>query len=187
MTEPLSGLRVESFDPNRHDRGEFSCGIARIDNFLKLSARKQQAHDFSRIRVACRPQSEATVGFLAMNAHAVGAADLPAAMTRHAGRHGVIPAAYLSMIGVDRRLQGLGIGRLLLVDALMSVARAAEHIGLKAVLLDVIADGGEDRMRQRLTFYRSMGFQPFPHQPFRLFLPVATIKELSDGGPSSVS
>ena len=46
------GIPIEPFAPGRHDRSEFSCGTARLDNFLRFSARNQQKDDFTRVVVA---------------------------------------------------------------------------------------------------------------------------------------
>lgn len=43
---------IEPFDPARRDRAAFTYGVTRVDNFLKRTARKQQAGDFTRNRVA---------------------------------------------------------------------------------------------------------------------------------------
>jgi hypothetical protein len=58
------------------------------------------------------------IGFYALSAHAVNFADLTTKFARTRPSHGNIPAAYISMIGVDQRLAGLGYGGDLLVDAL---------------------------------------------------------------------
>jgi hypothetical protein len=42
---------VEPFDPARHMRGAFSSGVASIDNYLKLTARKHQAANVAAIFV----------------------------------------------------------------------------------------------------------------------------------------
>ena len=65
------------------------------------------------------------------------------------------------MIAVDRRRQGQGLGRILLADALRRAAAAAEHIGLKAVVLDVIEDGGPEATDKRRAFYTVYGVSAF--------------------------
>jgi len=45
--EPKS-LRIESFDPSRHDRADFHLGVVRLNNYLKLSAKNQQQDDMTR-------------------------------------------------------------------------------------------------------------------------------------------
>ena len=44
-TKPGRALRIETFDPARHSRDGFACGVPRLDNYLKLNAKKQQKGD----------------------------------------------------------------------------------------------------------------------------------------------
>ena len=80
------------------------------------------------------------------------------------------------MIAVDRRHQRRGIGRLLLADALKRAVSAANQIGLKAVVLDVIEDGGPDITEKRRAFYLSMGFKSLPTRPLRMFISIDTVR-----------
>ena len=169
-------LLIEPLDPGRHDRNSCSCGAVRLDNFLKRTARKHHADDFSRVWVATDGHSPRILGWYALNAHSLEVGDLPDDLTRTAPRHGVIPAVYLSMIAVDRRQQGRGIGRILLADALARAASAADQVGIRVVVLDVIGDGGEEHTARRSAFYRAMGFQPLPGRPLRMFIGIETIR-----------
>ena len=83
-----------------------------------------------------------------------------------------IPAVYLSMIAVAQRHQGRGLGRFLLADALQRVVGAADQIGVKAVILDVIEDGGAELTERRRAFYAAMGFQSLPSRPLRMFISI---------------
>ena len=60
------------------------------------------------------------------HAYAASYADLPPKFARTRRSHGSIPAAYISMIGVDQRFTGRGHGGDLLVDALKRIARATD-------------------------------------------------------------
>lgn len=173
----MSRIRIEQLDPARHDRAAFACGVERLDNFLRATARKQQAADFTRVQVATEGEST-ILGYYPLNAHALEAADgdLPRDLTRHAPRSGAIPAIYLSMIAVDQTQQGRGLGRVLLADALTRALAAADQIGVKAVVLDVIEDGGPEIAERRRAFYVQMGFQPFPSRPSRMFIAIETIR-----------
>ena len=102
----VPGIVIEPFDPGRHDRSSFSCGTDRLDNFLRLTVRKQQKDDFARVFVAVDEGSPKVLGYYALNAHAVATADLGADRPRRAPSTGSIPALYLSMIAVDRSRQG---------------------------------------------------------------------------------
>ena len=171
-------ISIELFDPKKHDRRAFSCGTDRLDNFLKRTARKHQAGDFTRVWVATYREQAEILGYYAINAHSLQSDDLPATLTKNAPRFGGIPAAYLSMIATDRRHQGQGIGRVLLADALRRALKAADQIGLKAVVLDVIDDGGAEIEQKRRAFYTSMGFRSVPSRPQRMFISIETLRRL---------
>ena len=177
MTAPaaLKGIIIEPLDPHKHDWA-FSCGIARLDNFLKWTARKHQAGDFTRVWVATE-NGAAILGYYALNAHALEGEALPDHLAKHAPRSDSIPAVYLSMIAVDHRYQGRGLGRFLLADALTRVVGAADQIGLKAVILDVIEDGGAEITERRRAFYAAMGFQSLPSRPLRMFISIETVRK----------
>ena len=174
-TEPV--LSIQAFDPNRHDRTGFSSGVSRIDNFLKRTARKHQDGDFTRVWVACLRGERRVLGNYAINAHAIEAGELPDDVRRGAPRHGSVPSAYLSMVGVDTSFQRRGLGRALLVDALGRIEAASRSVGIKAVVLDVIDDGGSDAFLRRLRFYERMGFVSFPSRPTRMFIAMSTVRD----------
>jgi ribosomal protein S18 acetylase RimI-like enzyme len=173
---------VEPFDVGRHGRESFSCGVEQVDNFFRRTANKLAKADNLRLFVMTSGDGE-VIGFYALNAHAVSFVDLPPRYARTRPGHGSIPAAYIAMIGVDRRFAGQGHGGVLLADALRRIAAAADAIGIAVVLLDVLDDGDAALVARRLALYRSYGFEPLPSNPLRLFLPVATVRELLRAAP----
>lgn len=82
------------------------------------------------------------------------------------------------MIGIDRKFSRKGFGGDLLVDALTRIARAADDLGIAVVMLDVLDCGDPELVAKRLKLYQSYGFTPLPSRPLRLFLPLATVREL---------
>ena len=119
------------------------------------------------------------IGFYALNAHAVQFSDLPAKFARTRPSHGNIPAAYISMIGVDGRFQGQGYGGDLLADCLTRLAGAADALGIAVVMLDVLDCGDPERVAKRLALHTGYGFEPLRSNGLRLFLPVATVRTLT--------
>ncbi len=168
---------IEAFDPERHDREGFSCGVEQVDNFFKRTANKLAKADNLRVFVMIAPGGP-VIGFYALNAHAVSFSDLPPKFARSRPSHGNIPAAYISMIGVDQRFAGRGYGGDLLVDALKRIVRAADALGIAVVLLDVLDDGDAAHMAKRKALYEGYGFAPLPSNPLRLFLPLGTVRRL---------
>ena len=169
--------RIEPFDPERHDRTGFSCGVEAVDNYFKKTAGKLVSAGNVRLFVMVNPDGN-LIGFYAINAHAVDYRDLPSRFARSRPGHGSIPAAFVAMIGRDQRYSGQGFGSDLLVDALRRITQAADVIGLAVVLLDVLDCGDPERTARRQSLYQSYGFQPLPSNPARLYLPLATFRKL---------
>lgn len=170
---------IEPLDPTRHDRSSFSCGVEQVDNFFKKTANKLVKADNLRVFVMLDEAGE-LVGFYAINAHAVDYSQLPQRYARNRPGHGSIPAVYISMIGVDARFGGRGYGGDLLVDCLTRIVRVADSIGVSVVMLDVLDCGDPELVERRKRLYASYGFMPLPSNPMRLFLPIATVRQLTD-------
>lgn len=175
---PAPRFIIEPLDPARHDRAGFACGVPQIDNFFAKTANKLGKADNLRTFVMGTPGGE-LIGFYAVNAHAVDYAELPARFARTRPVHGSIPAAYISMIGVDRRYQGKGFGGDLLVDCLTRLACAADALGIAVVMLDVLDCGDPEQLARRRALYTGYGFMPLPSNANRLFMPMATVRALT--------
>lgn len=176
---------IEPFDPERHDRKGFNCGVAAVDNYFQHTANKLAKSGNVRLYVMAAP--DAVAGFYTLNAHAVDYEALPARYARSRPAHGSIPAAFISMVGRDERHRGSGIGGDLLFDALARIARAADQIGIAVVLLDVLDCGNPERVARRQALYEGYAFTPLPSNPRRLFLPVGTVQRLLREGAESPS
>lgn len=174
-----SKLVIEPLDPSKHDRSGFSCGVEQVNNFFTRTANKLAVADNLRVFVMTAGDGR-VIGFYALNAHAVDYRDLPPKYARTRPGHGSIPAAYISMIGVDTRHAGRGYGGDLLADALTRIAAAAGNIGIAVAMLDVLDDGNIELIARRKALYEGYGFTALPSNPLRLFLPVATIRALLD-------
>ena len=175
---PEAVSTIEPFDPEKHDRTAFSCGVEQVDNFFKRTANKLSKAGNLRVFVMTGPANE-LIGFYAINAHSVDYRDLPPKYARTRPGHGSIPAAYISMIGVDSRFAGKGFGGDLLVDALMRIARIADEIGIAVVMLDVLDCGNSSLVKRRKELYESYGFAALPSDGPRLFLPIDTVRALT--------
>jgi len=176
MTEEGHSVIIELLDTERHDRQRFSCGVDTVDNYFRKTANKLAKAGNARVYVMTSETGD-VIGFYALNAHSVDFTELPSRYARSRPSHGAIPAAFISMIGVDQRYAGKGHGGDLLADALLRIEQAAERIGIAMVVLDVLDDGNPDFVRRRKTLYLRYGFEALPSNPLRLFLPVAAIRE----------
>ena len=167
-------VRIEAFDPGLHDTRDFRCGSDSQDNFLRRTAKRQQRDGYTRIYVATDAnqavEPRACLGFYAINAHAIGVADVPSDAAPRAPRSNLIPGVFLSHLAVDLRQQGQGLGRILLVDALQQCQRVGQILGVRLMVLDVAGAAAEADRARLHRFYASMGFRPLPGRSERLFL-----------------
>lgn len=169
IDEPwLARLTIKPLDRNTDDRAAFSCGNERIDSFLKRYAIQQADKDTSRTHVATEPPSNATLGYYTLCAHAIDVSELPPADQKRMPRRPTVGAIYLSMIGVDSRVQRRGLGRFLLADAIKSCVDVADRAGIAFIVLDALND---DAAR----LYRSVGFHdlPAPEHETRMIMSMA--------------
>jgi ribosomal protein S18 acetylase RimI-like enzyme len=167
-------LSIEAFDPSRHGREGFDCGNERLNNYLRLTAKKQQKADLTRVYVATREGESQVLGYSAI---ALGMMDADALTKKPRGapRHGELPVLFLGQIAVDRRAQRAGLGSILMHHVFEKAALIAEQAGCFAILLDVMSDGDQGAFERRRGWYGSFGFKSFPSRPSRMFL---TLKEV---------
>jgi len=171
-----ASYRIEAFDRLKHKRDQFDSSINAVDQYFQKTAGKLfRAGNVSFFVLVEIDAPDIIIGFYTLNAHAVHYSDLPPKYKRSRPGHGHIPAAFLSMMGVDKRHQNTGLGALLLADALRRIARGAQAVATAVVLLDVLTCDDPDMTQKRRAFYLKFGFQPLPSQPSRLFLPISTI------------
>ena len=169
ITEPLNVAR--------HNRTTFESSVAEVDNFFRFTANKLTRA--ANLRTFVLDDGEGRVlGFYAQNAAEIEYSELPARFSKTRPRNGKIPAAFISMIGVDKRVQGRGLGRDLLVDCLWRIAEAERSLGIALAVLDVLDCGTQARVERRRHFYLRHGFAPLPQRPLRLYMPIATLHEL---------
>ena len=170
---------IYPFDPKIHGRKTFSCGVAKIDNYLKRTAKKHSKTDVVRIRVIMDTDND-IVGFYGINTHSIAVKDLPEFYQKKAGNRSCLPAVFIAMIGVDQTQQNNGIGKALIADALYRIAKISDEIGITVIVLDVSEDGDPDAVVRRKTYYENFGFLPLPDQPLRLFMPIQTARQLAN-------
>ena len=182
-------FRIEHFDPARHDRADFDCGVGRLNNYLKLSARKQQRDDMTRVYVVVEEGSPRILGYHAINLGMMNVDELKR-RPRGTPDHGEIPVLFLGQVGVDERQQGRGLGSILMHHVFQKACVVADTAGCHAIILDVISDGGEAEFARRRSWYESFGFATFPSNPRRMFLAIKQVRavvQASVGDPTVAS
>ena len=165
----LRGLEVEKLDAVRHNRAAFSCGVDRIDNFLKITAGGYVRDDNGRIYVAVERNGGRLAGFYALGPHAIDASSLNPDMVKRLPRFDRVPSFYIPMIGSHSDLQNRGVGSYLLADALKRCMSLADAVGGRFVVLDAINE-------RAATLYARYGFMPLASQPDRMVVGMAKLR-----------
>jgi GNAT superfamily N-acetyltransferase len=155
----------------RHDRTTFDCGQPMLTDWLTHRASQFHRKDLARTFVAIQPGDRAVCGYYALSSHQVLFDALPDSEGK--GLPSIdVPVVLLGRLGVDRRIQGQGLGSLLLIDALRRVQRLAEELGIRAVEVDAID-------QEARNFYLKHGFKPLLDDPAHLFMPLHVIRQLN--------
>ena len=168
-------LRIELLDAT-HDRVGFDSGVDALNRYLKETARQHVLKGLSMTWVAVDEHSPApkpVLGFFTLSLCQVVADGVPAAWAKRLPRQ--IPAMCLGRLAIASEEQGKGLGKVLLVEALLRVAK----IGALAGGIGLFVDAKDD---EAARFYRHFGFEPSPGQPLVLFLPMQTLQQLAGRG-----
>jgi len=160
-------MRVERLDPSTHNRKDFDCGNAELDDWLAKYARQAQESGSARTFVLTE-DGETIVGFYALTSHSVGIDAVSAAFAKGYPKYFPIPAVLLSRLAIAVDHQGRRLGERLLADAVRRVAAAGEDIGIALLVVDAKDD-------RAVSFYEKYGFERWPADAMRLFARVTDI------------
>jgi GNAT superfamily N-acetyltransferase len=155
---PLS--KVEAISES-HDVSRFDCGAhPSLNEWLKRFALANQKNESARTYVVHR--NRAVVGYYSVSAGSVSIEESPARVAKGLARH-PIPVILLARLAVDKSDQRIGLGKALLKEALARIARAADIVGARAVLVHAI-----DEAARKL--YEHFDFEPSPVHELQLIL-----------------
>lgn len=168
--EPLTGHR---------DRNAFDCGVTVLNHWLRRTALAHRSKGISRTFIAVPLDDEvmttwcgggyqdihpaSILGFYALASAFVVVETLPSALAKRYPRQ--IPVTRLGRLATRSNLQGQGLGRLLLADAVNRARGAAQAVGSAGILVDAKGDGAAG-------FYRHFGFHACRDAPLQLYLPI---------------
>ncbi len=140
-----------------HDRGGFSCGVLALDRYLR-----EQAGQDARRRVAApfvaTADSVRVLGFYTLSATSIQLTDIPAALAKKLPRYPRLPATLLGRLATDVSARGVGLGRVMLVDAIARAVRS--EIASFALVLDA-------KDETAASFYERESFIRLPGTPIR--------------------
>jgi len=156
----------------RHDLREFSSGEVSLDDWLRRRALANQVSGATRTYVVC--DGKRVVAYYALASGAVAIESAPGRFRRN--MPAPIPVAVLARLAVDRTWQGRGIGRALFSDAARRVARAADEIGIRGIMVHAISE-------EARNFYLRLGFEPSPSERMTLLVTLADLRAALSSSP----
>lgn len=143
-----------------HELGQFDCGNADLDDWLKRYALTN--HRLGATKTYVTSEDSEIRGYYSLAASSIAFEKVPLRIKKGLARYPV-PAILLARLAVDRRAQGMGVGRSLLLDALARALAVSQEIGARAVLVHAKDD-------EARAFYEHYDFERSPTDPLHLML-----------------
>ena len=141
-----------------HDLADFCSRELSLDMWLRSKALKNEGKA-SRTYVVC--QGNRVVGFYSLAVGSVAHEFTPGNIKRN--MPDPVPVMILGRLAVDQSVQGRGIGRALVQDAILRTMQAASIAGIRAILVHALHD-------RAATFYQGCGFRASPVSPLAFML-----------------
>lgn len=151
------------------DRSGFRCGNDRIDQYFRETVSQDVKRDYATCFVAHEIVTNCIAGFYTLSASNVPLVEVPPGLARRLPRYPSVPAVSIGWLARHLDFAGAGVGELLLIDAIRTVATAP--IGAHAVFADAIDE-------HAAAFYTSFGFTPLTDRPHTLYLPLSNVSNL---------
>lgn len=149
------------------DKSAFDCGKPQLNAYLKKYAWQNQKKRYSITFVATAENSKEIVGYYCASASNIEFANIPDGLNQKLPKYPA-PVMLIGQLAVDQKMQGKGLGKVLLMHALSRAVRISSKIGIFAVRVDAIDE-------EARNFYLKYGFFPLKDAEFSLILPIKTI------------
>lgn len=154
-----------------HNKKDFDCGNATLNIYL----RNQAGQDVKRKLSACfvLPDSDTTLikGYYTLSNNSIPLQSFSQEVRRKLPKsYTSIPTTLLGRLAIDKRSQGQGIGKILLIDALKRSYEISKELGSFGVVVDPIDISAKN-------FYRKYDFIELPDSG-KMFIAMKTLQEL---------
>ncbi len=151
-------------------RDTFDCGMEALNNYFKKQIGQDARRNVAAPFILVEQDSGVVAGFYTLSMKSILLWDLPQEVIKKLPRYTDVPVALLGRLAVDLKYKGLGLGGVLLYDAMERAYNATSEVAAYAMVVD--AKHGAEK------FYIRYGFEQFPDQKDRLFMPMNTIEKL---------
>ena len=170
-------MPVVEFLASHHDRANFDCGKEPLNRYLREVARRSADRNLGVTHVVVPARGEATIlGYFTLVTRVVEAEMVPEKRLPH----GPLGVVLLGRLAVSLHYQKQGLGKRMLLRAMVETELAARRIGLYALVLDAV-----DEEARAWYLGLSFGLKAVVDDPNRLYVPVNFIRQLDLGDLTS--
>ena len=165
--------QFEPLEKKIHDRNSFDCGITELNDFLQKFASVHQEKGISKTFVLPKSEDRSFISaFYALTHGDIDRSEFPAKIEKKLPYY-PIPIVLIAQLGVDRSMQGRGIGSACVTSALTRIYKTNAQLPSFAVVVDAIDDNAQ-------RFYERFTFAPLgsKRQRTRMFIPMNTVSKL---------
>jgi predicted GNAT family N-acyltransferase len=162
LTVPLS---------TKHNRESFESGTDLLDRYFKQQAKQDVKRKLSACFVYENADTKDIIGYYTLSCASFTQEIIPQEYKKRLPRsYSSVPVILLGRIAIDKKSQGTGVGKLLLIDALKRCYYSSQTLGCYAVVVDPIDANAA-------KFYQRFGFVELPSSQ-KMFLSMKTIQKL---------
>ena len=172
-----SPFRVELFDKRLHDRSEFDCGVAELNDYFRSRLSQDVRRKVTVCYVAVDNATDLVAGYYTLAMGSVSLKELPKQTAKRLPRYPNVPVVLIGRLAVHLNHRGQRLGSGLLVDAI----RRTIDSGVASFAAVVHAKDDD-----AVAFYEHHGFIKFGKDAKTLFLPISDALR-QEYGPQSES
>ncbi len=153
-------------DLKKCNRSQFDCGVPALNQYLKSQAGQDVRRNLAICYMACYENK--VVGFYTLSQHLIRRDDLPTSEQKKVPKRYDAPATLIGRLGIDKCIQGKGVGKRVLMHALYKIYVGSKTSATWGAVV-IAKDGAE-------AFYSNQGFILLNASEKKYFLPIKVIE-----------
>ena len=167
-----SNFKSEPLDRKKHNRAAFSCEHQALTEYIKQQAWQDVKKNVAAVFVLT-PDGVTISGYYTLSQYGVDAGEMPQELLEQLKipKYPRLPTTLIGRLARHIDLKGQAVGELLLMDALRKALEATRTVASVVVVV-------EAKDENTASFYKRCGFIALPDHPDRLFIPMATVRQL---------
>lgn len=154
-----------------HNKVNFNCGEESLNRYLQKQASQDIKRNLSAVYVMLDRNDPNILGYYTLCSSSVLLDDIPKEISKKLPPYPLVPVTLLGRLALDIKLQGRGLGEILLIDALKRAGKFSRELGSMAVIVEALNSRAS-------AFYENFGFKKFFDKSNQLFLSMKVIKKL---------